>query len=144
MSNPPRTDTKILADAMDILARDIQSPDGVANAAIAEAAGRLREMTARTTELYKALETLLDHVKHADPDQMHYAIKYAESALHAGDTSVYVKTQGGGVRRADPELVKAIMSAPDVDIIKKWARDSPPCDDFWTDDGDNTKEQDDE
>lgn len=39
----PRSSTKTLISALDILARDIQSADGVANAAIAEAAQRLRE-----------------------------------------------------------------------------------------------------
>jgi hypothetical protein len=38
-----KTKTEILAQAMDVLAREIQSGDGVANAAIAEAAERLRE-----------------------------------------------------------------------------------------------------
>jgi hypothetical protein len=39
-----RTDTKTLADALDVLAREIESGDGIANAAIAEAAQRLREL----------------------------------------------------------------------------------------------------
>lgn len=39
-----RTDTETLAKAMDVLARDIQSGDGAANAAIQEAADRLREL----------------------------------------------------------------------------------------------------
>jgi hypothetical protein len=47
---PRKTETLILAAAMDILARDIQSGDGVANAAIAEAAERLRELHALTTK----------------------------------------------------------------------------------------------
>lgn len=38
-----KTDTLTLAYAMDALAREIQSGDGIANAAIAEAADRLRE-----------------------------------------------------------------------------------------------------
>lgn len=38
-----RTDTLTLASAMDILAREIHCEDGVATAAIAEAARRLRE-----------------------------------------------------------------------------------------------------
>lgn len=38
-----RTPTATLADALDVLACDIESGDGVANAAIAEAAERLRE-----------------------------------------------------------------------------------------------------
>lgn len=40
-----RTDDKTLIAAMRILARDIESGDGVANAAIAEAATRLEELT---------------------------------------------------------------------------------------------------
>jgi hypothetical protein len=47
MSKTPRTDTLTLASAMDVLAREIQSHDGVANAAIAEAAQRLREVGVR-------------------------------------------------------------------------------------------------
>jgi chromosome segregation ATPase len=39
-----KTDTQTLARAMDILSRDIQSQDGIANAAIREAAERLREL----------------------------------------------------------------------------------------------------
>ena len=38
------TETKTLIEALRILARDIQSEDGVANAAIAEAADRLEEL----------------------------------------------------------------------------------------------------
>jgi hypothetical protein len=41
-----KTKTETLAIAMDVLAREIQSSDGVANAAIAEAADRLRELAA--------------------------------------------------------------------------------------------------
>jgi uncharacterized protein (UPF0212 family) len=39
-----KTDTATLIKAMRILARDIESGDGVANAAIAEAADRLEEL----------------------------------------------------------------------------------------------------
>ena len=38
-----RSDTETLIKALEILARDIQSEDGIANAAIAEAAQRLKE-----------------------------------------------------------------------------------------------------
>ena len=41
-----KTKTETLAAAMDVLSREIQSGDGVANAAIAEAAERLRELAA--------------------------------------------------------------------------------------------------
>ncbi len=40
----PRSSTPTLISAMRALARDIDSPDGVANAAILEAAERLEEM----------------------------------------------------------------------------------------------------
>jgi hypothetical protein len=47
----PRSSTETLIKALRILARDIQSNDGVANAAIYEAADRLEELQAE-----KALE----------------------------------------------------------------------------------------
>lgn len=40
-----KTDDKTLIAALRILARDIESADGVANAAISEAADRLEELT---------------------------------------------------------------------------------------------------
>lgn len=45
-----RTDTKTLATAMRVLAAEIQSSDGVANAAIAEAAHRLDELDAEAAQ----------------------------------------------------------------------------------------------
>ena len=42
-----KTDTKTLINAMRILARDIQSDDGVANGAISEAADRMEELQAQ-------------------------------------------------------------------------------------------------
>ncbi len=51
-----RTDTAILASALRILANDIESPDGVANAAILEAAERLEELAKANTELRAALD----------------------------------------------------------------------------------------
>lgn len=47
-----KTDTKTLIDALRILAQDVQSDDGIANACIAEAADRLEE-------LHNALDLLL-------------------------------------------------------------------------------------
>lgn len=67
-----KTSTKTLAAALRILALEIQSPDGIANAAIAEAAERLEE-------LEKALR---------DIENLHYgwdgdcgAVKIASEAL---------------------------------------------------------------
>ena len=42
--NTPRSSTETLIAALRVLARDIQSEDGVANAAIAEAADRMEEL----------------------------------------------------------------------------------------------------
>ena len=44
MNEHKKTETLTLAAAMDVLAREIQCADGVATAAIAEAAQRLREL----------------------------------------------------------------------------------------------------
>lgn len=44
MKEPKKTETLTLASAMDVLAREIHCEDGVATAAIAEAAQRLREL----------------------------------------------------------------------------------------------------
>ena len=46
-----RTSTETLIAAMRILSSDIQSDDGVANAAVAEAAERLAEQHMRITKL---------------------------------------------------------------------------------------------
>jgi hypothetical protein len=46
-----RTSTETLIAAMHILATEIQSDDGVANAAVAEAAERLAEQHIRITQL---------------------------------------------------------------------------------------------
>ena len=54
------TDTKILIEALRILARDIQSDDGVANAAIFEAADRLEELTKKLENANNKLADFLD------------------------------------------------------------------------------------
>lgn len=57
-----KTKTQTLIEALHILARDIQSEDGVANAAIAEAAERMREFV-------EALEFVRDElVEDGSPD----------------------------------------------------------------------------
>ena len=55
----PRSSTRTLIDAMRILAADIQSDDGVANAAIAEAADRLEEyLVASLSETLTAIKDI--------------------------------------------------------------------------------------
>ena len=51
-----KTNTQTLAAALRQLASDIESPDGVANAAILEAAERLEELTAQVEVLRSALK----------------------------------------------------------------------------------------
>jgi hypothetical protein len=53
-----KTTTEKLAVALHILARDIQSDDGVANAAILEAAVRLRQQQLRIKSLEEALRRI--------------------------------------------------------------------------------------
>ena len=66
---PRKTKTVILASAMDVLAREIQSNDGVANAVIAEAAQRLRELMAK-----------LEYIAYSELSARHLA-EYAKQAL---------------------------------------------------------------
>ena len=53
-----RTSTETLIAAMRILSSDIQSDDGVANAAVAEAAERLAEQHMRITQLEQENDSL--------------------------------------------------------------------------------------
>ena len=54
MSDYHKTDTGTLIAALRILARDIESEDGIANSCIAEAANRLEELDALATEVVQA------------------------------------------------------------------------------------------
>lgn len=53
-----KPDTNTLIDALRILARDINSEDGVANAAIAEAADRLEKLQRKVRNQRRELEQL--------------------------------------------------------------------------------------
>jgi len=68
-----KTDTPTLIKAMRILARDIQSGDGVANAAIAEAADRLEEQSV-------AIEGLMRLVEKTQENQMSQIESWRELA----------------------------------------------------------------
>lgn len=61
-----RTDTETLIKALEILVDDIQSVDGVANAAIAEAAQRLSELNAENAKFKKdAAKIRVEAIKEA-------------------------------------------------------------------------------
>jgi hypothetical protein len=63
----PRTDTAVLIEACRVLARDVQSGDGVANLALREIADRLaeQEVTIRhlRTELCNASAVAMEHAE---------------------------------------------------------------------------------
>jgi predicted nuclease with TOPRIM domain len=60
----PRTDTETLATALDILARDIPSADGIANSTIEEAAQRLRELALECNQMSESNQILLADVRY--------------------------------------------------------------------------------
>lgn len=57
-SSVPKTPIMLLVSALRVLATDVQSDDGVANATILEAADRLSELAQRTEELRWAADAL--------------------------------------------------------------------------------------
>lgn len=59
-----RTNNKTLVEAMRVLSREIKSEDGIANAAIAEAADRIEELEARAVKREQQL--LANHERAED------------------------------------------------------------------------------
>jgi len=55
-----RSDTKTIVDAMRILARDVESDDGVANTAMLEAANRLEELNEMLSQEWGRLNQEID------------------------------------------------------------------------------------
>lgn len=74
-----KSPTKTLSAAMRVLARDIQSGDGVANAAISEAADRLEEQQARIAELEHQVAIGWRAV---DVDRLHKLLAEVEGKLY--------------------------------------------------------------
>lgn len=58
----PRTDSATLAKAMRILSQDIQSEDGVANAAIYEAADRIEQLERELAAAQERIQRLTEAV----------------------------------------------------------------------------------
>ena len=63
MNEPKKSETLVLAGAMDVLAREIYCEDGVATAAIAEAAQRLRELEWEVAGLTQQMRTNHDRAE---------------------------------------------------------------------------------
>lgn len=72
-----RSTTETLVTALRILSRDIQSDDGVANAAIAEAADRLEELAAELRRRDAAILAAIESAKSSG----HYSCMNALRAL---------------------------------------------------------------
>jgi hypothetical protein len=90
-----KTQTDVLIAAMRILARDVESGDGVANAAIAEAADRLKELDAKLKQTHDDYQLIRSK-----------AIDVLEWYYRVGDV-------GGAVDPMD-ELLKV------VGVTKEW------------------------
>lgn len=67
MTKIPQTETKVLHDALRVLARDIVSEDGAANVAIAEAADRLSEQAKEIERLREINSHLLQVLSRSQP-----------------------------------------------------------------------------
>lgn len=78
-----KSSTETLIAAMRVLARDIQSGDGVANAAIAEAADRLEEQQAHIAELEARINILLEQRNRLGQDVQNAAITGVVPENHA-------------------------------------------------------------
>ena len=87
-----KTETTVLVDAMLVLSREIQSGDGVANAAIAEAAQRL-------SDLHVEVEHLRERLAYGD----HEAVKLFAHAVNKGHRYVLCiePHEGGSLMRMD-------------------------------------------
>lgn len=85
--NNPRTDTETLISALRILARDIESQDGVANAAIAEAADRLEEYhgTLRRICTGATIDSSDDYFPYYGKDGLKLIAKEARTVLGIGE-----------------------------------------------------------
>lgn len=86
----PKTTTKVLIEALRVLAMDIQSKDGVANAAIAEAAGRLEELQAENKALREALEWALKQLDYEDKEE---DLRWPETPAYYRDCTSYAKAK---------------------------------------------------
>ena len=93
MSKIPKSSNKSIHDALRVLARDIQSEDGAANVAIAEAADRISELgiendrlhdeNAALREALASAEVGLKHALMMEPGDPFKRIKAITAALDA-------------------------------------------------------------
>lgn len=86
-----RTKTEILVKALQILSDEIQSDDGVANAAILEGSQRLEELNQKNQKMCRALELIVEdceawlNSENQEPsvEFIKLVIKYAKETLES-------------------------------------------------------------
>lgn len=86
-------ETSVISGAMRVLARDIESPDGVANAAIANAADRLDDLDRQNKELRDALNWYAQ------------SSNWRREVRNAGPRRNWKKSQAAGDRGARAKFV---------------------------------------
>ena len=74
--------TETIIDVLWILSRDIKSEDGVANAAIGEAAVRLQE----TYDLMDSAYAVIEEWKPSTPTKQRWKVRWLKAAKAAGAT----------------------------------------------------------
>jgi hypothetical protein len=98
-----RSDTPTLISAMRILAATVESDDGIANAAIAEAADRLEELHAEKAAIVAELERLYDEwLVRAESRAAQVALGNAVGVCDGLDLAIQV-VQAGGALPLDSE-----------------------------------------
>lgn len=112
-----RTDDEILIKALEILSNDIQTDDGVANACIAEAAQRLRELIAPVNaEVFKRGQVWEDErgelvmIAATSKRENDYKVEYAHEDGYIG--SAYASKAQGWKLYSEP------LRGLDIDLTK--------------------------
>jgi hypothetical protein len=105
-----KTPAQTLAAALRILANDIESPDGVANAAISEAAERLEELTAQVEYVKSHLNELIEVAQRCDcwesfPQK---ALYRAASAIESSPTQCLREIQAEAAAEAVNECLRIV------------------------------------
>lgn len=81
MTKIPQTETKVLHDALRVLARDIVSEDGAANVAIAEGADRISELGNKVERLERENAALREELE--DVRRVRYSLEDSLDHAHA-------------------------------------------------------------
>ena len=113
MTSLIRSSNKSIHDALRVLARDIQSEDGAANAAIAEAADRIAELGTENEQLHLENTKLKREIE--DVKLVRYSIEDAltRSQQEAASTQAELERENAALRDA---LKRADLALDDLGI----------------------------